>query len=128
MYGIYDHIIGKGGRIFIQARTLAAIAVARLWFVEGARLRHCAHGGFNAVSQHQDRVFLGLRLGAGIPEIIGVGIGVVLQSLVVEVLDQHRAVMLRDRVEHSPRQAILLAHLDALAHVARDDAGALVRL
>ena len=71
-----EGVVGDGGGVVVEADCFAGVAVAGGGSIERACLGHCADGGFYAVGQHEYGVFFGLRLGARIAEIVGVGGGV----------------------------------------------------
>ncbi len=93
----------------------------------GGRLGEGPAGALDGVGDHQDAGLLGLRLGPGIAERAfldhrGVGVAVVPPvGLVIEVLDQRRAVVLLDQVDDPLGQVVLSAQVDAVLDVADDD-------
>src|SRR5215210_3404571 len=85
------------------------------------------HGRLDRVGEHQDPGLLALRAGAGVAEVRlvdgGAGREGLFEGLAVEVFDASRAVVFGDHAQDLGGQVPLAPELDAVLHVALDDAG-----
>ncbi len=115
----------RGGRPVRAAPPGAARFVPE---IELARVRRGPHRRFDRIGQHDHPGLLGLWPGAGIAEVLLAHLVAALQRPVVEVADQHRAVVLPDDVDDRLGQARLAREAHAVGDVVDDDPRALLRI